>query len=478
MNIRKNIAAYMRDLHAAKNESKKRIWISCSRNGAFIAVIIGAVLSVSLLTASVTAFFLNHYYCLVHIQVLGEISRKIVDDLPQAESTVLASIKEYKTKRKISRDENILLTYGYQPAYFFQPVETYTRLAVAAGCLTGGVLFIVTFLLMHKKNAARIKQLTDYLEKINTGCSGELFWNYDDDFSRLQDEIYKTVTQLYQTRDEALRAKNNFAENLNNIAHQMKTPITAMSLIAQIMKESSSRMHLKQTEQKGQIEKTEQTEQIEQAEQTGQTGQINQIEQQLQRLAHLEEALLLLSRIDAGTLPMERKEVDVFTVLMLAADNLQTLCEEAGVFISIPESAESNKAMDILESGDATGRMERAEAVIYADLDWTMEAVMNLFKNCMEHSPRGGTVYCSYEQNLLYTKILIWDTGYGFQKEDIPHLFERFYRGTNNKNGGIGIGLALSKEIIECQNGTITAYNLADGGACYEIHFYKTAEKM
>lgn len=457
MNIRKNIAAYMRDLHAAKNESKKRIWISCSRNGAFIAVIIGAVLSVSLLTASVTAFFLNHYYCLVHIQVLGEISRKIVDDLPQAESTVLASIKEYNTKREISRDENILLTYGYQPAYFFQPVETYTRLSVAAGCMTGGVLFIGTFLLMHKKNAARIKQLTDYLEKINTGCSGELFWNYDDDFSRLQDEIYKTVTQLYQTRDEALRAKNNFAENLNNIAHQMKTPITAMSLTAQIMKESSSRMHLKQTDQ---------------------AGQINQIEQQLQRLAHLEEALLLLSRIDAGTLPMERKEVDVFTVLMLAADNLQTLCEEAGVFISIPESAESNKAMDILESGDAAGRMERAEAVIYADLDWTMEAVMNLFKNCMEHSLRGGTVYCSYEQNLLYTQILIWDTGCGFQKEDIPHLFERFYRGTNNKNGGIGIGLALSKEIIECQNGTITAYNLADGGACYEIHFYKTAEKM
>lgn len=181
------------------------------------------------------------------------------------------------------------------------------------------------------------------------------------------------------------------------------------------------------------------------------TEEFWQIRRQISRLTHLEEALLLLSRIDAGTLSFERKDTDVFTLLSLAADNLWELCQKAGVFIGIPEMG---------------------EMTVCVDLEWTMEAVMNLMKNCMEHTGRGGTVYAAYEQNPLYTQVRIWDTGTGFAKEDLPRLFERFYRGQNEKGGGIGIGLAISKEIIESQNGTVTAENLPDGGACFEIRFY------
>lgn len=177
---------------------------------------------------------------------------------------------------------------------------------------------------------------------------------------------------------------------------------------------------------------------------------IEQVEKQLLRLIHLEEALLILSRIDAGTLFLQKNEVDVFTILVLAADNLQEL------FVS------SDTSIDIPELG---------EMMFIGDLDWTVEAVMNLMKNCMEHS-LGGRIYCSYAQNSLYTEILIWDNGEGFEKADIPHLFERFYRGRNASDGGIGIGLALSKEIIERQNGTIRARNKPEGGALFEIRFY------
>ena len=96
---------------------------------------------------------------------------------------------------------------------------------------------------------------------------------------------------------------------------------------------------------------------------------------------------------------------------------------------------------------------------------------MNLMKNCMEHS-KGGVVHCSYTRNPLYTEILIWDEGEGFASEDIPHLFERFYRGKDAKEGGIGIGLALAREIVERQNGTIHAKNRPEGGALFEIRFY------
>ena len=110
---------------------------------------------------------------------------------------------------------------------------------------------------------------------------------------------------------------------------------------------------------------------------------------------------------------------------------------------------------------------------ISADMDWTMEAVMNLLKNCLEHTPPGGSVYCAYEQNPLYTLIRIQDTGSGFVKEDLPHIFERFYRGKDAAGGGVGIGLALSKAIIERQNGILSARNLPAGGACFEIRFYR-----
>ena len=115
---------------------------------------------------------------------------------------------------------------------------------------------------------------------------------------------------------------------------------------------------------------------------------------------------------------------------------------------------------------------EMGEININVDLNWTMEAVMNLMKNCMEAAGTSTTVHCSYEKNPLYVQIRIWDEGDGFAKEDLPHLFKRFYRGKNTKNTGTGIGLSLSKSIIEMQNGIIRAFNLPDGGACFEVRFY------
>ena len=290
----------------------------------------------------------------------------------------------------------------------------------AAGFLAGILLFIFIFLYRNKILSKRIQDLTDYLEQANIGKADILSSFGEDDFSKLEDEIYKTVTFLYQTKDAAVQDKNNFAENLSNIAHQIKTPITAISLSVQMMKQDFAGKHLEQ------------------------------IEKQLLRLTHLEEALLILARLDAGTLLLQKDEVDVFTALVLAADNLQELFAGSDTFIEIPELG---------------------EAVITADLEWTMEALMNLMKNCMEHN-KGGTIHCSYAQNPLYTEIFIRDEGEGFAREDIPHLFERFYRGKNAGEGGIGIGLALSKEIIERQNGTIRAKNAAEGGALFEIRFY------
>lgn len=267
----------------------------------------------------------------------------------------------------------------------------------------------------------RISELTDYLEQINVGADGTIIQTKEDEFSHLQDEIYKTVTTLYQTRDAAIKAKLNFADNLANIAHQLKTPITASVLSLQLMEKANP------------------------------DNYAEQIKKQLERLNRLEESLLTLSRIDSGTLPLEYSQMDVYTVLNLAAENLNDLLLKENIFVDIPDN----------------GCIE-----IYGDMEWTMEALINLLKNCMEHSQNGGTIHCDYSRNPLYVEILIWDDGNGFATEDIPHLFERFYRGKNTTGNGIGIGLTLARSIFELQNGNITARNLPGGGACFEIRVY------
>lgn len=391
-----------------------------------ILITFGFVLSVSLIASALAVMMASCHYSQLQFNLLNVICGEVLEEEPGAEKAISAALKEYTGENADDTVVNdTLYILGYRASDFLAPVYKQNVLFVVIGILSGIFLFGFTVLYRNKMEAVRIRALADYLEQVNAGKALILSTSGEDDFSKLEDEIYKTVTYLYQTKDAAVQAKNDFAENLSNIAHQIKTPITAISLSAQTMS-------LPETQKE-----------------SGRK-QAKQIQKQLLRLTHLEEALLVLSRLDAGTLILQTEEIDVLTVLVLAADNLQELFTESGTSVDIPELG---------------------EMAITADLDWTMEAVINLMKNCMEHNT-GGTIHCSYGQNPLYTEILIWDEGEGFMKEDIPHLFERFYRGKNASEGGIGIGLALSKEIIECQNGTLRAENMPGGGACFEIRFY------
>ena len=404
-------------------------------------IIIGFVLSVSLLASSLAVMFALGRDGRRQFELLNAICGGVVEREPEAGEIIAAALKKYTQanqegllhearKNSSFRDADgnvdILTALGYHASDFTRPSYRQDAFFALFGFLSGILLFLVSFLYRNRKEAVRIRALTDYLEQVYMGTAPVLSASGEDDFSKLEDAIYKNVTYLYQTKDTAIQAKNEFAENLSNIAHQIKTPITAMSLSVQMMKQ--------ETERGLEISR----------------NHLEQIEKQILRLTHLQDALLVLSRLDAEVLALKKDAVDVFTLLVLSADNLQELFRRSDTSIDIPELG---------------------EMAVTVDLDWTMEAIMNLMKNCMEHS-KGGTVHCSYEQNPLYTEILIWDEGEGFAKEDISHLFERFYRGKNAGEGGIGIGLALSKELIERQNGIIRAKNGPNKGACFEIRFY------
>ena len=386
-----------------------------------ILVTFGFVLSVSLIASALTAMLASYHYSWVQFDLLNTICGEILAQEPETKQMIAAALKEYsRQETDINAEPDILSSLGYRISDLAAPDYRQNILLTSAGFLAGILLFILTFLYRNHKEALRIRALADYLEQVNMGKAVILSASGEDNFAKLEDEIYKTVTYLYQTKDSAVQAKKDFAQTLSNSAHQIKTPITAISLSLQMMKQNFDTRHLEK------------------------------VEKQLLRITHLEESLLILSRLDAGTLPLQKTETDVFTLLVLAADNLQELLAESGISIDIPELG---------------------EMAVTVDPEWTMEAVMNLMKNCIEHN-RGGNIHCSYTQNPLYTEILMWDEGAGFACEDLPHLFERFYRGQNAHEGGIGIGLALSKEIIERQNGTIRAGNMPAGGAIFEIRFY------
>ena len=369
-----------------------------------------------------TTTLFYHTYRQIAYQHISAFCEILLENSPEAEPQLLSSLKEYHSlsEQEIA-ENNYLGMYGYRAGEFCKELPTHTFILSVMLFLTVSGAFVLTAWLFRRRSQKRIVDLTEYLERVNIGAGGTLIQTQEDDFSRLQDEIYKTVTTLYQTREAAVSAKKNFAENLANIAHQLKTPITAAFLSLQLMKKETTNEYA------------------------------NQIEKQLDRLNRLEESLLMLSKIDAGTLLLKHERVDLYTALNLAAENLNDLLQDSHISIEIPEN----------------GCIE-----FFGDLEWTMEAFINLMKNCMEHSQPDGIVHCEYSDNPLYAEIRIWDDGTGFDKEDLPHLFDRFYRGRRAVGNGIGIGLALARSIFELQNGTITAYNRRNGGACFEIRLY------
>lgn len=373
--------------------------------------------AVSLAAAGLAALLTARAAGRAQFTAVSAVCDAVVAARPDLETTVLAAVRQ--TAAQPPRQNAFLARYGYVPGDLLRPAQDRLPLFAAAGFLAGIFLFAAVLWGWRRRQSRRAAALSEYLEAVNTGSPALLPEAREDEFSKLQDEICKTVAALRQTRDDALAAKRRFADNLYSIAHQLKTPITAISLSLQAAPDLAD---------------------------------LAAVQKQLDRLTQLEEALLLLSRVDAGALPLQPAQTDVFTVLSVAADDLQALAQERSVTIDVPELP---------------------DAGIRADRDWTAQAVMNLLKNCLEHSPAGGTVHTIYEQNPIYTLIEIWDEGAGFAAKDIPHLFERFYRGENAVPGGTGIGLALAKEIIEAQNGTVRAANRPGGGAGFEIRFYR-----
>ena len=217
-------------------------------------------------------------------------------------------------------------------------------------------------------------------------------------------------------------------ESLEDISHQLRTPLTSAMLTMQMLRRTDSDPQQREN--------------------------VQELVKLLTRMQWLIETLLGLSRLEAGAVRFQNTEIRCMQLIQDAAEPLSVAMELKGI----------------------TLRQEIAEdAVFTGDLQYCIEALCNLLKNCMEHTPPDGTITVTAKQNALYTGIVITDSGEGIAPEDLPHIFERFYRGGAFPKSGYGIGLAFARKIIAAQNGVIQVRNAEPHGAQFEIRFYRQA---
>lgn len=303
----------------------------------------------------------------------------------------------------------------------------------AAGLLL--LFFSVLFILAHYlftglryRNLKKLSQELDSMLHSNTPVQFEKY--QEGELSILESELSKMTLRLQEQALALTNDKKLLADSMADISHQIRSPLTASNLILSLLREQdlpfSRRMQL-----------------------------LQELTQLLSRIDWLVEALLKISKMDAGTVPFQSHPVSVPALIQQAAEPLMIPMELREQTLKI------TSAYDPVSPPTFLG-----------DLAWSTEAVLNLLKNCMEHTPVGGCIQISFSENAIYTEILIEDNGPGFDKEDLPHLFERFYKGKDASQHSVGIGLALSRMIVTRQNGTLKAENRAKGGARFILKFY------
>lgn len=276
------------------------------------------------------------------------------------------------------------------------------------------------------KRYQQIAQLSLSLDKVLHGNAIQIDDHYEGELSILSDEISKMIIKLNEQTELLQKDKVRLTNAIADIFHQMRTPLTSINLSLTVLNDE----HL--SADKALYYRRD-------------------IKKQLEKIQWLIETLLKMSKIDAKTAIFHRQEILVKDILTKAMEPF-----------AIPMELKEQKSI-----------LSCTNEKMFVDNQWMMEAFGNLIKNAVEHTPDGGTIQLIASENSLYTEVIIQDNGEGIPEEDIPYMFERFYKGKNAKPESVGIGLAFARMIITAQNGTISVKKNPDGGACFSVRFYK-----
>ena len=299
-------------------------------------------------------------------------------------------------------------------------------MAAALICAGLGIVLLVLAGVYTHRRYQRLYELNNYLALV---CSGrydlDICSNTEGELSILSNNLYKVITLLRTQNDLLAQDKVRLADSLADISHQLKTPLTSMMMMTDLLREETD------------PEK--------------QTEFIEVMETQLGRMRWLILNLLKLSKLDAGTIELKSEKRSL-------GNTLQEAMQPFLVMMELKEITLLDQTEDFSYKGDQ---------------HWTAEAIGNIIKNCIEHMEKGGHLTLRTARTHIYDALYITDDGCGIAPKDLPHIFERFYQGSSPSGESVGIGLALSKAILEKERASIRAESTEGEGTTFELRFYK-----
>lgn len=360
---------------------------------------------------------------------IDNIISEVIEKYPDiTEEEVLEILKNNETP-----ESSVLEKYGYTPDISYiktlgEQIETNKKQNIALVIIFGTVslgIYLIYVITQEKKIAEineYIKQINNknYILKIEENDNGEL--------SKLRNELYKTTVLLKETAEISEKEKENLSTAIADISHQLKTPLTSIRIMLDNIQDDPD------------------------MEKEVREDFLIEISKQIDWISSLVVALLKIAKFDAGTIKMENNEINAKNLIDNIVSNLAILMEL--------------KNIEIITNVDE-------KATFIADYKWQQEALTNILKNAIEHSKHNSRIYITVENTNLFLKIIIKDEGSGIDKEDLKHIFQRFYKTKNSSENSIGIGLPLAKAIIEQSNGYIKVETKYGEGTSFEVKYIK-----
>lgn len=366
---------------------------------------------------------------------IAEIIGKISESHPEIDSREIIEILNLtKNTEQYEKGQTELSKYGIEIdkinsiKLIENQMKTNLKLNILIIVLFS-ILWMTIIILYLRKRDKKIKQITNYINQIkNKKYDLNIEENTEDELSNLKNELYKITIMLKEESEISKKDKENLKMSVEDISHQLKTPLTSITIMLDNLKDNPNMEE--NTKQKF----------------------IFEISKQVEWINWLVISMLKLSKLDANVVQFYDEKI-----------NLNKFIGEIIKNLEIPIEVKNQKI--IIDGNENVS--------FIGDYKWQQEAITNIIKNCIEHNANNGTIYINYEENSLFTKITIRDEGEGIPKEDLKHIFERFYKGKNSSENSVGIGLALAKNIIEKNNGMINCKSELDKGTEFVIKYMK-----
>lgn len=368
-------------------------------------------------------------------QKIAEIIGTIIKEDPEIDTrTIMKTLNSKQDTEEYQKGQEELKKYGINinEANSIIAVQNQMKQNLVLNIIliiVFSILWMAVIFVYLRKRDRKINQITQYINQIkNRKYDLDINENSEDELSNLKNELYKITIMLKEESEISKKDKDNLKMSVEDISHQLKTPLTSITIMLDNLKDNPNMdENIKQKF-------------------------IFEISKQIDWINWLVISMLKLSKLDANVVQFYEEKI-----------NLKKFIDEIIKNLEIPIEIK-NQQIDIEGNESAS---------FVGDYKWQQEAVTNIIKNCIEHNKENGKIYIKYEENTLFTKITIRDEGEGMTKEDLKHIFERFYKGQNSSENSVGIGLALAKNIIEKNNGMISCKSELDKGTEFVIKYMK-----